>query len=255
MKTILLCLSFLIAFTSISAQQQTVNYNDGRQKLTGELWKPAASRNKKKAGILLLPAWKGIDDHSKAVAQQLSDSGYVVFIADIYGEGNYPKTSKEAGEIAGYYKKHTDEYRQRIKLALVQLLKGGARPDEVVVIGYCFGGLGAIETARADLPVKGIVSFHGSYGRDARYPIKSMRQKVLILHGADDPNASAEEIATFQNELRTANADWQMIYYSNAVHAFTDPAAGDDNSKGAAYNALADKRSWEAFMQFLKEVL
>lgn len=254
MKTILLYLSFLISFNAVYAQQQSISYNDGKQKLNGELWKPP-TMNDKKAGILLLPAWKGIDDHSKAVARQLSDLGYVVFIADIYGEGNYPATAKEAAEISGYYKTHIKEYRQRIKLALFQLMKGGAHPDEVVVIGYCFGGLGAIETARANMPVKGIVSFHGSYATDGKSPSLSMRQKILILHGADDPNTSAEEINKFQNELRAAHADWQMIYYSNAVHAFTDPAAGNDNSKGAAYNKTADMRSWEAFMQFLKEVL
>jgi dienelactone hydrolase len=30
--------------------------------------------------------------------------------------------------------------------------------------------------------------------------------------------------------------------------------AGNDNSKGAAYNASADKRSWEAMKDFFDEV-
>ncbi|KAA5532331.1 dienelactone hydrolase family protein [Taibaiella lutea] len=253
-KIILLHLFLFMFLNVVHAQQQQVAYNDGKQKLNGELWKPA-KMNDKRAGILILPAWKGIDAHSKIVAKQLSDLGYVAFIADIYGEGHYPKTDKEAGESAGYYKTHIDEYRQRIKLALIQLVRSGVNPDEIVVIGYCFGGLGAIEAARANMPVKGVVSFHGSYDHDAAKPETLIQPRILILHGADDPHSSAAVIAQLQDEFRKAHADWQMIYYSNAVHAFTDPDAGSDNSKGVAYNENADKRSWQAFMQFLQEVL
>jgi dienelactone hydrolase len=46
-----------------------------------------------------------------------------------------------------------------------------------------------------------------------------------------------------------------MIYYSDAVHAFTEKEAGNDNSKGAAYNETADRRSWQHFMLFLDEIL
>jgi len=255
MKTSIILLNLFCAFmfmNTVHAQQ--VPYNDGKQKLNGELFKPA-TRNDKRAGILILPAWKGIDKHSKDVARQLSDMGYVAFIADIYGEGHYPKTDKEAGEMAGYYKSHLNEYKKRIMLALSQLVMNGANPDEIVVIGYCFGGLGAIETARSNMPVRGIVSFHGSYNRDTTKPVSLMQPKILILHGADDPYSSAADIAQLQDEFRKAHADWQMVYYSNAVHAFTDPDAGHDNSKGAAYNETADKRSWQAFMQFLQEAL
>lgn len=68
-------------------------------------------------------------------------------------------------------------------------------------------------------------------------------------------NEPKTEIENFQNEMRTAKADWEMIYYANAVHSFTDKNAGNDNSKGAAYNEKAEKRSWKAMLTFLKEVL
>jgi len=74
------------------------------------------------------------------------------------------------------------------------------------------------------------------------------------LHGADDNFVPAKEVAGFQSELKKANADWQMVYYANSVHSFTDPAAGNDNSKGAAYNEKAAKRSWEAMLQFFSEL-
>jgi dienelactone hydrolase len=103
--------------------------------------------------------------------------------------------------------------------------------------------------------VKGVVSFHGGLGKDATRITQSLNTKILVCHGADDPYESQEEITAFQKEMRDAKADWQMIYYANAVHSFTDPNAGNNNAKGAAYNEKAAQRSWEHLLVFLKEVL
>ena len=123
------------------------------------------------------------------------------------------------------------------------------------MIGYCFGGTGVLEAARSGMKIRGAVSFHGGLGRDATRVNNPITSRILVLHGADDPYESKEEVAAFQQEMRDAKADWEMIYYANSVHAFTDPDAGNDNSKGAAFNEKAAKRSWERMNSFLKEVL
>jgi dienelactone hydrolase len=253
MKKVFLYSILFVAFNAV-AQLKPVGYSDGGQKLTGLAVAPKKSVAGK-PGILILPAWKGIDAHSKDVAEKLSEMGYFAFVADIYGEGNYPKDNKQAGEQAGFYKKNYKDYQRRIQLALDQLIKSGANPDKIVMIGYCFGGTGVLEAARSGMPVKGVASFHGGLGKDQSRPVTPISSKVLICHGADDPNVPTPEINTFQQEMRDSKADWQMVYYSDAVHSFTDPAAGNDNSKGAAYNEKADRRSWEDFMQFLDEAL
>ena len=103
--------------------------------------------------------------------------------------------------------------------------------------------------------IKGVVSFHGGLGRDANRTIEPISAKILVCHGADDPYVPTAEIAAFQQEMRDTKADWQMIYYANAVHSFTNPESGTDNSKGAAYNEIAAKRSREHFKLFLLEIL
>lgn len=253
-KFILLFCGIIFFSNTIYSQLKSVAYADGTQKLTGFISKPVKAL-KSKAGILILPAWMGIDDHAKESATDLSKLGYYTFVADIYGDGNKPTNYNEAGQKAGYYKKNSAEYQNRIQLALNQLVQNGANADEIVVIGYCFGGTGAIEAARSNMKIKGIVSFHGGLGRDESRKIEPIAAKVLICHGADDPYESEEEVKAFQSEMRTAKADWQMNYYANAVHSFTDKNAGNDNSKGAAYNEKAAKRSWKAMKDFLKEVL
>lgn len=249
----ILCMTFF-SLTTAFGQLEPIGYVENGQQLRGYSALPAREI-REKAGVLILPAWMGIDDHSKEAALSLAKIGYHAFVADIYGEGKYPKNMEEAGKMAGYYKKNIGEYHNRIKAALEQLIKAGADPNRIVVIGYCFGGTGAIEAARMNMAVKGVVSFHGGLGRDATRAIQTIAPKVLVLHGADDPYVATDEVTEFQQEMRDSKADWQMIYYAGAVHAFSDPYAGSDNSKGAAYNAKAACRSWEHMLVFLKDVL
>jgi dienelactone hydrolase len=251
--TMLLFATILFSST-ISAQLKPVKYADGNQTLNG-LFIKSVKKSPNNPGILLLPAWLGIDNASKGIAENLSKLGYHVFIADIYGEGNYPKNTTEASKIAGHYKTNFTEYQNRINLALQQLIKSGADADNIVAIGYCFGGSGVLEAVRGQLNLKGIVSFHGGLGKEGTRPVAPISSKILICHGADDPYVSQEEITALQQEFRDSKADWQMIYYANAVHSFTNPEAGNDNSKGAAYNPVAAKRAFEHLQLFLKEVL
>lgn len=205
MKTKLFLLMIMsVGFTY--AQLKPIDYVDGEQKLSGFTFKPTKAL-KNKAGVLILPAWMGIDDHAKESATDLAKLGYYTFVADIYGVGNKPTNYSEAGQKAGYFKKNIQEYQNRIQLALEQLIKQGANPDEIVVMGYCFGGTGAIEAARVNMKVKGIVSFHGGLARDEARTIDPINARVLVLHGADDPYESEAEIKLFQNEMRTAKAD------------------------------------------------
>lgn len=247
--------AIVLLFSNIYTQAQLKNvaYSDGNQKLEGFQATPTKA-NAKKAGVIVLHAWMGITDHEKESAEKLAELGYYSFVADVYGQGNKPQNTGEAGKLAGYFKTDYEAYQTRIQLAIDQLVKAGANADEIAVIGYCFGGTGAIEAARGGLKVKGVVSFHGGLGKDGNRLAKPISAKVLALHGADDPYVPAKEVNAFEDEMRTSKADWQLNIYANAVHAFTHKDAGTDNSKGAAYNEKADKRSWEAMKIFFDEL-
>ena len=121
-------------------------------------------------------------------------------------------------------------------------------------MGYCFGGGTSLELARSGAPVKGVVSFHGSLSTPPPEDAKNIKGKVLILHGADDPYVKQADVAAFMDEMRKGGVNWELVQYSGAVHAFTIKGAGADNSKGAAYNEQADRRSWEAMKNFWNEV-
>jgi len=185
----------------------------------------------------------------------LAQLGYVAFCADIYGKGVRPKDPQEAGPLAGKYKSDRQLLRARVNAGLEALRQQPlVDPKRIAAIGYCFGGTTVLELARSGADIAGVVSFHG--GLDSPTPAdgKNIKCKILVCHGADDPFEKPADLAAFQSELRDAKVDWQLIEYGGAVHAFTQPMAGNDNSKGAAYNEKADKRSWEAMKQFFAEI-
>jgi dienelactone hydrolase len=198
----------------------------------------------------------GLTDHERKVSDDLANLGYVALAADIYGEGVRPTNTSEAGKLAGSYKGDRALYRRRIAAAIDTLkAQKGVDGSRIAVIGFCFGGTGALEAARAGLPVKAVVSFHGGLDVPAGYVPGPISAKVLVCHGADDPFVPAKDVASFQDEMRQAKADYVFIAYAGAVHAFTQKEAGNDNSKGAAYNEAAHRRSWVAMKDFFKENL
>jgi len=125
---------------------------------------------------------------------------------------------------------------------------------KTAAIGFCFGGTSALELARSGTDILGVVSLHGALENPTPENTKNIKSKVMVLHGNDDPYVPVAEVEKFRSEMKDAKTDLQFISYSQAVHSFTNPAAGNDNSKGAAYNESADKRSWITMRQFFNEI-
>ena len=252
MKTIFLATALLLGALSAPAaiQSKTVEYRSGDTTLAGVLvWDDAVKGAR--PGVLVVHQWMGLTDYEKHRAEMLAALGYVAFCADIYGQGIHPKDPKEAGVEAGKYKSNRALLRLRVNAGLEELKKSElADKSRLGAVGYCFGGTTVIELARNGADIKGVVSFHG--GLDSPTPAdgKNIKCKILVCHGADDPFVKAADLAAFEEELRAASVDWTLIKFGGAVHAFTQPLAGNDNSKGAAYNEQADKRSWAAMKLF-----
>jgi dienelactone hydrolase len=238
---------------SAAVKTEVVEYLDGEQVCEGFLaWDDAVKE--KRPGVVVVHEWMGLGDHAKESAKKLAALGYVALAADIYGKGIRAKDYQEAGKLAGKYKGDLPLLRSRARAAFDTLAKSPkVDASRVFGIGYCFGGTTVLELARSGAPVAGVVSFHGNLGTKDPADAKNVKGRVLVLHGAADPYVPPAEVAAFQKEMDDAKVDWQMVWYSGAVHSFTNPGAGNDPSKGAAYDAKADRRSWEAMKSFFAE--
>lgn len=256
MRTMLAIFLTMMMTSWVAAEIQTksVDYSDGDVKLEGFVAFDPAKATKATPAVLVIHQWMGITDYEKNRCKQLAEMGYVAFAADIYGKGVRPTAVEEAMKQSSIYKKDRTLYRKRLNLGLEQLkATPGVASSKIAAIGYCFGGTGALELARSGADIAGVVSFHG--GLDAPTPAdaKNIKAKVLICHGNDDPFVPVADIDAMKKSFNEAKVDWQMIYYSGAVHSFTQKMAGTDNSKGAAYNEKADLRSWAAMKSFFDE--
>ncbi len=245
-----------VAATTAGAapRSQAVEYKQGDTVLEGYVaWDDSVQG--KRPGVLVVHDWMGAGPFGSGKCDQLAKLGYVAFAADIYGKGIRPANAQEAGQLAGKYKGDRALLRARAAAAL-QALRANplVDPKRIAAIGFCFGGTTVVELARSGADLAGVVSFHGGLDSPAPADGKNIKARILALHGADDPFVPAADLAAFEDEMRKSGVDWQLVKYGGAVHSFTNPAAGSDNSKGAAYNERADRRSWAAMQAFFAEI-
>lgn len=235
-----------------AVKTETVTYHDGPTILEGVVSYDDAS-TKPRPGVLVVHEWTGINPYVKRRLEMLAQLGYVAFAADIYGRGVRPTSPAEAGAVAKVYKDDRALMRRRVRLGLAELKRQRfVQVKKTAAIGYCFGGTTVLELARDGADVRGVVSFHGGLSTPNPKDAKRIRGEVLIEHGAIDPNVPAEEVAAFEDEMKRAHVKYGLTRHAGAVHSFTNPDAGADVSKGAAYNAEADAKSWDEMRSSLE---
>ena len=206
-------------------------------------------------GVLVVPDWTGLGDFAKKKAEEVAALGYVALAVDMYGGGLIAADQEEAAKLSGALKANRAEMRARVRAGLEALAKRPqVAPGKLAAIGFCFGGTAVLELARSGAPVAGVVSFHGGLDTPDPGDAKNIAGKVLVLHGADDPFVPPSEVSAFEDEMRRGKVDWQLNAYGGAVHSFTNPKAGVDPSRGAAYNESATRRSWRAMRDFFAEL-
>ena len=253
MKTLAFVLAAFTTTAFAAIKTETIEYRDGSQVLEGFIAYDDAN-DKPRPGVLVIHDWTGLQDYAKRRTTMLAEMGYVAFAADVYGKGVRPVDPKECMVESGKYRNDLPLLRKRVMLALDELKKN-PRVDnsKLAAIGYCFGGSSVLGLARSGADVKGVVSFHGGLKTSMPAEPGTIRAKILVCHGADDKFVNGE-VPGFKDEMAKSKADMTFVAYPGAVHSFTKKEAGDDPSKGQAYNAKADEESWAAMKKLFAEI-
>ena len=207
-------------------------------------------------GVLVMPEWWGLNGYAMQRARELVQLGYAAMAADLYGGGRVAVTNDEAAGLSKPLLQDRQRLRDRTRAAL-DAFQGEVvvDPGKVAVIGYCFGGSAALEMARASMPVRGVVSFHGGLKTSMKAAKGAVRCPVLAFHGHKDPLVTPEELQGFKDEMDAVGADWQLTVFGQAKHSFTNPEAGTRKGSPTAYHRKSAERSWEQMRLFLREVL
>lgn len=231
-----------------------IDYSDGETVFEGYAAYPASGGQH--ACVLVAHDWSGLNQGTRARAEQMAALGYTAFAMDVYGKGVRGDEQGDNSALMGPLLADRALLKKRL-LAALEAAKSHEAVDatRVGAMGYCFGGLCVLDMARAAAPgLKGVVSFHGIFMPPDLGPQGKITAKVLILHGWDDPMAPPDHVAGVAREMTEAGADWQLHAYGHAMHAFTAEGMNAPE-RGIRYDANADRRSWAAMKNFFEEVL
>jgi dienelactone hydrolase len=244
----------LPAMVQAKTVTKSVPYEHGGVKFEGFLaYDDSASG--KRPGVLVVHEWWGLNDYAKDRAKQLAELGYVAFAADMYGAGVLAKTQPEAAALAGKLRGNP-LMRERARAAFdVLAAQDVVDKTRLAAIGFCFGGTCCLELAYSGAELAGVVTFHGGLTAPAADDLDRIKARMLALHGADDPLVPAPQVKAWEDGMRKAGADWELIAYGGAVHTFSNPAAGTANkAQGVAYDRKAAERSWQHMQLFFREI-
>src|SRR5689334_122767 len=226
----------LVALSLSSAQaavkEKAVTYKDGDTTMKGFVVYDDANKGKQ-PGIILVHEWWGITKHMHNEARRFAQEGYTVLIADMYGDAKTASNPKDAGALAGSVMKNPKAMESRFNAARAELAKqpsvDGAR---IGASGCCFGGAVVINMARAGADLGAVAGFHASLGLNTPAPAPgTVKAKVLVLNGADDSFVKPEQYAALKKDFDAAHADYRIVEYPGAVHAFTNPEATELGKK------------------------
>ena len=237
-------------------QGKVVEYKAGDTVLKGYMaWDDANTQPH--PGVLVVHEWWGHNDYSRQRAEKLAGLGYTALALDMYGDGKQASHPDDAKKFAGAVRQNMDVADARFNAAL-DLLKQQPNVDSthLAAIGYCFGGGVVLGMARRGLDIDAVASFHGSLGTQSPAQPGSIKTRIAVFNGADDPMSKPEQVTAFKQEMDKAGADYMLVDYPGTMHAFTNPEADELGAKFGLplkYNAEADKDSWAQMQVFLKE--
>ncbi|APJ03024.1 dienelactone hydrolase family protein [Silvanigrella aquatica] len=217
----------------------------------GYLVEPNA-QGAKLPGIIFYTDFWGVTERQKKTAEKLANMGAVVLVADMYGNQQCGKTFEDSGRLMNSVIKDNAVYKNRI-VTPFELLKKNlhVNQNKLFSIGYCFGGASSLMLARIGEGLTGAISLHGLLTSHIRVSANKKMPKLLVLHGAQDPLVSDQDIKSFNEEMQGCHADYTFISFGNCKHAFSNAEAEENNMTSYSYSA--DKRSDVYIRQFLTE--
>lgn len=251
----LCCLGISAAHAAVQGKE--VSYRADGTTLKGYIAYDDAIKGKRPA-VLVVHEWWGHNDYARKRADMLAAMGYTALAVDMYGDGKLANHPDDAGKFATEVSKNMPLAKRRFEAGMKLLRKQKTvAPKEMAAIGYCFGGGVVLNMARMGEDLKGVASFHGSLDALTLAEPGKIKARIVSFTGEDDPMIGADKVAAFKQEMDKAGADYRVVTYPGVKHSFTNPAADELGKKfnlPLAYNAGADKDSWQQATVFLREI-
>lgn len=210
---------------------------------------------------MVFHAFEGQGEFTVDYAHKIAERGYAVFVVDMYGNGKVATTLEECSALYNPFFQDRSLARRRAVLAYEALLKQkNILTDKIGTVGFCFGGMCALELARSGANIKASVMIHSAL-KKSDLPTHPIKAHVLVLQGYEDPQVPPSCLESFGQEMNQAGVDdWTLAFFGHAKHSFSDPRTGTfdpvrEKEMGREYNKTAADRAFRYAMDFFHEIL
>ncbi|KAI1727827.1 dienelactone hydrolase family domain-containing protein [Ditylenchus destructor] len=243
---------------STRVDESRVEYKDGDVLLEGFLCRPSTNARALPA-VLVCHAFAGITEFEEDQARKIAKLGYVSFCVDVYGKGKRGTTTEESRALLQPFREDRPGLLRQRLLAGLNHVKSYSFVESkaIAVIGFCFGGLCALDLARINSAIVAAVSFHGALQPlpDQTHPeeLEPIKASILVCHGYSDTHIPISQCTDLMAELKARKADWYFTAYGDAKHGFTEPKLASSTREGIGYDQKAANRSWEAMVLHLRD--
>jgi carboxymethylenebutenolidase len=178
-------------------------------------------------GIVLLPDVRGLYRFYEELALRFAERGHSAIPFDYFGRtAGVAKRDDEFEYMPHVQAVKPAEIQADVAAAVVWLREQGAK--NVFTVGFCMGGRHSWLSAAGGHGLAGAVGFYGRTGEGpdgSPGPIQrapEMECPILALQAGDDQNITAEDNAAFEEALRAAGVQHELVTYPGAPHSFFD---------------------------------
>jgi carboxymethylenebutenolidase len=196
-------------------------------------------------GIVVIHENRGLNPYVEDVARRAALEGFIALAPDFLSTvGGTPADPDKAREMIGQLDQAATI---RNAVGAVQFLRTHTGSNgKVGVVGFCWGGALANQTAVSDPDLDAAVAF---YGRQPTAEEAARIKAPLMLHYAGLDERINGGIAGYEAALKAAGVDYTIYMYEGVNHAF------HNHSSAERYDRQAAELAWSRTIDFFNEKL
>ncbi len=211
----------------------------------GQDWKVfVAEPDTPKGAVIVIHEIWGLNDDIRRITNDFAEAGYVAFAPDLYSndEGVQELSPEVFQRVFG------EPFSSNTTTALHDLKQWieskGWKSEQIVAVGFCFGGTYAVRYLLELDEIAGAVSFYGQ-APDADVA-NDLSKPILSFYGDDDHGF--DEMRDQMINYGKQGLPIEVKTYQNAAHSFMN------KHREGSYKPEAAADAWQRTLSFIQKV-
>ncbi|WP_207458512.1 dienelactone hydrolase family protein [Azospirillum sp. SYSU D00513] len=222
---------------------ERVNYQGATGTVQGYLARPKMAEQA--PAVVVIHENRGLNPYIQDVTRRLALAGFVALAPDLLSPlGGTPENPDEARDRIG--KLDMDKAVNDAVGAMSHLMAYRYSNAKVGAVGFCWGGAMVNQLAIKAPDLKAGVAFYGRTPDPAE--VGSIRAPLMLHYAGLDQRVN-ESVPAYEEALKKAGVDYQVLMYEGVNHAFHNDTSAE------RYNREAAELAWSRTVEFLKKNL